>query len=166
MASLVKRVYQLNERHHDMLGFGDQQSLGKPASELSIRAFEKAIGFALPSSYRTFLSLHDGWTHWASGEAHLFSISQMTEGPYKDSVEEAKRDLSEHNFDILNNGLVISSPLHKISGLILCFDKVDDRGEMPIVLWEYEEIERYSDFYDLLRRHARFLESAIEKKHI
>jgi hypothetical protein len=52
-----------------------------PASFSAIQAVERRLGFALPASYRAFLSAHDGWPGFFHG-ANLLSTAALARGTY------------------------------------------------------------------------------------
>lgn len=54
----------------------ETQSLGAPAAEDSIAELEAIIQMELPSSYRAFLQLHDGW-RVIDGSQSFFSVQEL-----------------------------------------------------------------------------------------
>jgi hypothetical protein len=52
-----------------------------PASSSALQAVERRLGFALPASYRAFLSAHDGWPGFFHG-ANLLSTAALARGTY------------------------------------------------------------------------------------
>jgi hypothetical protein len=159
----VQRVFKLNQIYYDLIQAGLNQELGPPAPESEIANFENWVGYTLPPSYRTFISLHNGWRHW-EGDTNILSIEEMRQGPNADSINSWKSEAWAEGQSVFLEGLVIAASLVTPGGLILDTSSVDQRGEMEIVNWEYSEIARYSDFVDMLQKTAQDLENIIAEE--
>jgi len=150
---LVLEVFRLNERYYKLIEVDSEQVLGPPATEAHIASLELKLGYRLPPSYKTFLSLHDGWHDW-EGDQRLLSVDELERGPYFDHVRMVKQAAWEEGNSVVLEGLVIGACLSSASLLILDTRKVDDRAEMEIINWEHKEVGRYADFVDLLQNTA------------
>jgi hypothetical protein len=156
----VSEVFELNREFIELSGSGVVQKLGPPASESAIQAYEKKLGFSLPPSYRTFLSLHDGWEGF-EGDIRLLSIREMTRGEYAEWIKEVKQDAWEDGETLLIEGLIIGIDLDSTSCYVLDRAKVNEQGEMPVVNWDDEVIARYKDFAAMLDSVAKDLKKLI-----
>jgi hypothetical protein len=159
----VQKVFELNQKYYDLIQVRLNQELGPPALESEIADFETWLSYTLPPSYRTFISLHNGWQYW-EGDTHLLSLEEMKQGPYADLINTWKSEAWEQGQSVLLEGLVIAASLTTPGGLLLDTSTVDQRGEMEIVNWEYSEISRYSDFVDMLQKTAQDLENLIAEE--
>lgn len=68
LAELTEQVHRAII-HHSLVAYGRATSpvLFPPAAEAEVRAFELARDIRFPPSYRSFLSLHNGWQGYAYG---------------------------------------------------------------------------------------------------
>jgi hypothetical protein len=159
----VQKVFSLNQTYYNLIQAGLSQELGPPAPESEIADFETWLGYTLPPSYRTFISLHNGWRHW-EGDTNLLSLQEMRQGPYAELVNIWKSEAWVEGLSVLLDGLMVAASLATPGGLILDTSRVDQRSEMEIVNWEYSEVTRYSDFVDLLQKTAQDLENLIAEE--
>lgn len=79
-----------------------------PASESAIRHYEQRLGMPLPPSYRTFLSMHNGF-EWLAFPGHMLSIEEASpRGEYWPDIKEWKLGMSEAGLADALDGIVIA----------------------------------------------------------
>jgi hypothetical protein len=159
----VQRLFELQNRFRELRGSRLTQKLGAPASDRDIAGFEEWLGYQLPPSYRMFLGLHNGWERF-KGDGHLLSIEQQRTGQYAEWIRTLKSEEWAEGSALVLEGLIIGIRLNSPNSFILDTTARDKRNEMEIVLWEYEEIARYSDFLDLLQKQSAIVEQAIARE--
>jgi len=159
----IQKVYELNAEYHERIDLDVKQILAPPASEKELEEFEVQLGYRLPPSYRLFLSLHNGWQHW-EGDTDLISIAERQHGEYAEHIRILKEDAWEAGHAAVVEGLFIGLNLDSSGAFILDTQKIDKRGEMEIINYEYDEIARYSDFLDMLKKTAKNLEEIIAEE--
>jgi hypothetical protein len=167
MAKWIDRVFRLNQKYYGIvgakMGSAIEQQLGPPASEEAISEFEERLGYGLPPSYRLFLSLHDGW-NGIEGKVNLLSIAKQRRGEYARYIKKWKKEQWEDGETLLIEGLIIGIQLHTNNAWVLDTSRVDDRGEMEVVIWQDFETERDRDFLDALQKKAEILERLIAEE--
>ncbi len=159
----ILKVFNLIVEYHRLIDAGFEPRLGLPSSNDQIEKFERWLGHRLPPSYRMFLSLHNGWKHW-EGDTHLLSIEEQQFGDYAERIKTLKQYAWEEGIRSVLDGIIIGADLYSYSAFILDTTKVDERGEMEIINWEYDEIARYKDFLDMLKKTAKNLQEIIEEE--
>jgi hypothetical protein len=155
----IQEVFELNRESIELSESGNIQELGPPACEKSIREVEETLGFSLPPSYRTFLSLHDGWTDFA-GDLRFLSIAEIGRGECAEEVQALKKRARNWG-ETPPEGLIIGVDLHTAGCYVIDMAKVNEQGEAPVVYWEFEEISRDEDFATMLVGVAKALRTLI-----
>jgi SMI1 / KNR4 family (SUKH-1) len=166
--SLPELVEQLDEalRKYDRLAFDEEgeHELGKPCSPKQIAKLEKQLGKPLPPSYKAFLELHNGWSHF-SGDAKLLAVEDQK----ADWVEERLSDLEElfDEFGRENPFKAQAMPvmLGEDSKQSLLIDPrtVRPDGEMDFVaLYITREEKRFKDFTSFLKHKLDLLNEMID----
>lgn len=162
MRALADRVYDLRQRYYELIEAKLIQDRGPPATEAEINDFERQTGKALPPSYKQFLRLHNGWSHW-EGDIRMLSLKDMLAGPYATWVRTWQKEAILGGDDVIENGLVIACELNAASGLVLDLSAMDTRGEYEIVSWENGPVTRYHDMFELLEDDAEEWESLLNE---
>ncbi len=116
----------------------EPRELGAPASAKQIATVEKKFGKPLPPSYRRFLSLHNGWTHF-TGTAKILSTDDQSSAWLRERVEFWNDILDESPFD--SGALPILMGDNERHFLVLDPRTVRQDGEMDFV-----EIDNGSEF--------------------
>jgi len=143
---LVKEIYDLLSEYCRLIDYGEIPQPGPPANENQIRAVEQAFDCTLPSSYRLFLSIHNGWKVW-SGDVVLLSTEQMLVGKYAERIMKWRAEAREFNPTLIDSAIVIGFSL--FAGEKILVDR--SSAEQDIVIWDYAEDERFPDFGDYLQ---------------
>ena len=159
MEQLTKQIFDLLCQYCQLIDYGELPQPGPPANEDQIRAVEQAFNCTLPSSYRLFLSIHNGWHVW-SGAVVLLSTEQMLVGEYAERIAEWRAEVREFNPVLIDNALVIGFSL--FAGEKIFVDRSSPGQD--IVLWEFAEDERFPDFGDYLRAKREGLINLLAKK--
>lgn len=141
MEQLAKEIHDLLVQYCELIDYGELPQPGPPASEEQIHAVERAFNCTLPSSYRLFLSIHNGWKVWA-GDVVLLSIEQMLVGKYAERIKEWRAEVREFSPVLVDSVLVIGFSL--FAGEKILVDRSSPGQD--IVIWDYAEDERFPDF--------------------
>src|SRR3954453_21247224 len=104
--SLETLIRELMEAmlEYDRLAFDEERphELGPPASPKQIAKLEGILGKSLPPSYRAFLELHNGWSHFDGG-AKLLAVEDHESKWAKERLQAFARgfeDVAENPFEI------------------------------------------------------------------
>lgn len=158
MEKLVREVYQLKRRWDQLTGEGDETLPGPPATDEQIRGVEAFCQHTLPTSYRLFLSIHNGWQYW-SGDTALLSTQQMVSGEYPDLIRKWKQRERRLNSTLIDNCLVIGFSPDEGAPVLIDYSS----ASKDIVIWgDHEEENRYSDFFEFLEGDREALKELIE----
>jgi len=158
---IVARLAELDRLSEDV----SPHPLGPPASEASVEALERRIGMSLPSDYKAFLLMHDGWEGF-SGENALLSVAQMTSGPIQAHLADLQGTLRDLGQTRAAEGLVIEA---SFGTRLAYFDRATGNGEHPeVVFWDRREIKRYGSFLEYLEDYVSSLDELIaqEKENV
>lgn len=118
---------------------------GPPSTDAQIQAYEQYLGLRLPPSYRTLLSLHDGYD-WLMYPGHMLSIRDlMPGGAWHDRVLEWKRVSARYGAGEVLEGIPVANMGQPNSWVYLDPGRTDKRGEFAVVEWEPEDSEDYPD---------------------
>lgn len=126
----------------------DEQQLGLPASDRSIISIEKIFHFKLPPSYRTFLSLHDGW-NMIDATSDLYSCEKIVQVNQTKEADELKKLIIHRNSKI-SKLLIIGGSSYTASNYLLDLNKINKNGENPIIDYEKGIEDQYSSFLEFL----------------
>lgn len=145
-ADLLESIFALQVRVCELLGYRRVPRRGPPASEEQIRSAEHACQCLMPSSYRQYLSIQNGCEYWNAGLA-LLSTDEMMEPRYIEYIENWRKDYLDLESDLIRTALVIGLAFDSATFVFIDFTSPT---KQEIVLWEYQEISRYPDFYHYL----------------
>jgi hypothetical protein len=132
---------KVRSAYYAMIDLPDEQQLGPPAFQAKLVELENRFGKPLPLSYRTFLSLYDGW-RMVDGAMDLLSVREMLEGPREASIRKWKRQALEAGDFIAANSLVIGVSEITPTKLLLDPQRVDAKGEWAVV--QHHKVEEYT----------------------
>jgi hypothetical protein len=154
---------------YDRLAFDEEKphELGPPASPKQIAKLESILGKSLPPSYRAFLELHNGWSHFDGG-AKLLAVEDHESKWVKGRLQEFAggfEGFAENPFEI--GAIPVLLGTHENNFLVLDPGKVRKTGEMDFVAYDsLEEEDRFKDFTSYLRGQLEVLRRLIEiEKH-
>ncbi len=150
--------------YYTAIDLSDEQEIGQPASESQLVELVTRFGKPLPTSYRVFLGLYNGW-HMVDGAMDLLSVEEMLEGPCEASIREWQRQELHVGDFVAANSLVIGYSWITPTKLLLDPDRVDENGEWAVVqhhngeecaypsflLWLEESVD---EFRELLREES------------
>jgi cell wall assembly regulator SMI1 len=145
---------------------GDRSTPYPPASEREIAAHEKRLRFALPPSYRAFLTIHNGWRNFSYDWSILGVSGPGFERAHREWTREAekfarqvkrRKDLENISEKSKKDPSVISWPDHvplavDYNGGFRIFDRNRGRAD-----GEYDIAEVYSGSEEALNRERDFL---------
>ena len=141
-------------REYDRLAFDKERphELGPPAPPKQIAKLEGILGTSLPPSYRAFLELHNGWSHFDGG-AKLLAVEDHGSKWVKERLLEFARGfegVAVNPFEI--GAIPVLLGMNEHNFLVLDPRKVRKNGEMDFVMYDYtEEEDRFKDFTSYLR---------------
>jgi SMI1-KNR4 cell-wall len=150
-------------RYYASIDLPDDQLLGMPAQEELIASVEAKIGRKLPPSYRSFLSLHNGW-HMVDGVTDLLSVEEMLDGPTAAKVRKWQSDCSKAGDTVAATGLVIGWADINPTRLILDSSEVDQDGEWRLLQHYKDEECDYPSFLEWLEESVSDFEALAEGK--
>jgi cell wall assembly regulator SMI1 len=161
VATAVKEAYKARSRFYSAMSEPDEQRLGAPAPEVSVRGLEKALGLMLPPSYRAFLLLHDGWK-MVDAATDLYSCSELISTAGDPRTKKWRKIAVDHGDSFANSGIVIGGSKFSASKYLLDPLRTNGVGEMPVIEYDKGGIEEtYDTFLEFLIRSSRdFLEAA------
>lgn len=160
MRRLLDRLQELRAETYRVIGYDDPSMPRPPATDLEITAAETNLGVSFPPSYRAFLSIHNGWEHW-SGDVALLSTREMLSNPYAFRIAKWRDGEWMQGNVLALEGLVIGFSLYVGEQIIIDPAPQPDSLERDIVLWDFEEIERYPNFYQYLESRRKIWEEEI-----
>lgn len=191
LETILNRIYQVDKewKKRGKWKAGENGSiLYPPATEKDINMFEKGCGKAFPPSYREFLLLHNGWSHfWLD-----FTLMGVT-GKHTESVLHEVKETTKWQINTLRGrigeltGPVVSEweQTHPDRNLFLekhfpfgtqfgggfyVFDLSTRQpdGEMTIVYWTIGygawKDKRYRNFMDLIKKITDEAQEFLDKK--
>jgi hypothetical protein len=94
----VKEGYEARSAYYASIDLEDEQELGGPTPEAQLVKLENGLGRCLPPSYRTFLSLYNGW-RMISGAIDLLSVEEMLSGPRAEQVHKWQQEAVRNNYE-------------------------------------------------------------------
>jgi hypothetical protein len=145
---------QARSAYYACIGLRDGQELGPPASELQIARFEKHLGKTLSPSYRTFLSLHNGW-RMVSGTMDLLSLEEMMGGSRHAEIRRWQLLQMEAGDLVGSNALVIGWADLNLTKLLLDPETMDENGEWIAIRYYYGPEQQYPSFLSWLEESTR-----------
>lgn len=169
---LVERIRQAvsdgveaRSMYYVAIGLADEQRLGPPADPSLIVELERSLGLPLPPSYRTFLTLYDGW-HMIDGAMDLLPVRDILTGAPKAKIQQWQEKEREAGDSVAANSLVIAASDVVPTKLLLDPDDVAPDGEWRMV--QHHKTEEYDypsflawleesvdDFRDLAREERK-----------
>jgi hypothetical protein len=87
LESAIENGVAARHTYYKAIDLPDEQVLGAAASEDTIVRLEKLIERRLPSSYRAFLQMHNGW-QMIEGDVRLLSVEAQLGGRDRERVVE------------------------------------------------------------------------------
>jgi len=128
---------------------------------------EGFLGKSLPPSYRAFLELHNGWSHFDGG-AKLLAVEDQESKWVKERLQALARGfegVAPNPFD--NGAIPVLLGRDEHNFLVLDPRKVRKNGEMDFVMYDYTEVEdRFKDFTSYLCDDLEVIRRLIaEEKH-
>ncbi len=138
LKALIREIMEA-KLEYDRLAFDEERphELGRPATPKQIGKLERILGKPLPPSYRTFLELHNGWSHFDGG-AKLLAVEDHGSKWVKDMLVMFKNgyeDVGENPFDTGTLPVLLGPDVHNF--LVLDPTKVRKDGEMDFVMYDY-----------------------------
>lgn len=165
LSRLVTELHEAIEAVNARLGIEVCSRPGPPATQAAIVALEKRIGFSLPPSYRTFLSLHDGWEHF-SGQVHFLSTKAQSSASCRALSRRWAQTVSASKGRArVEDAYVIGMRLHRLAYPVILFDRSssDARGELAIVALDGRKSTRSVDLIQFFRHELRQLRAILQR---
>lgn len=145
LREIIPRLSRANADYVE-LAFGQpsKQVLGPPAQPMDLVQLERLVELTLPPSYRAFLLLHNGWTHF-SGDAAFLSTKDRAALPVQARLRELTAHLNEYGPSALAAGVPIVAGLDTSYFLVLDRTASCGADELEVVEYSYEEgvLDRY-----------------------
>ncbi|MGF9759338.1 SMI1/KNR4 family protein [Microvirga sp. 0TCS3.31] len=167
---LPQLIWQLAEalRTYDRLAFDEEyeHELGEPCSPQQIAVLEKKLGKSLPPSYKAFIQLHNGWSHFA-GDAKLLSMEDHQSEWVKERLADMEELFPEFGQENPFEQGALPVLLGEDSNQVLYLDPRTVRrdGEMDFVLLDITtEERRFPDFTSFLSHKLSLLRRMIDNQ--
>jgi cell wall assembly regulator SMI1 len=151
IANAVTAGVRARAQFYDAIELPNEQELAPPATEERIARLEQHVGRALPPSYKTFLSLHNGW-RMVDAETDLLSIEEMLGGPRADRIREWQQNAAKWGDEVGGHGLVIGFSDISQSRIILDPRGVSADGEWKLYENYKDEEQEYDSFLEWLEQ--------------
>ena len=149
----VARGMEARAEYYGAIDLPNGQQLGPPVEPSKLLQLEERTGLVLPPSYRTFLSLHDGW-RMVDGATDLLSVQEMLEGPRQRKIKKWQEQARRTGDSVAANSLVIGSSDITPTRLLLDPESMDSEGEWRVVQHHKAEEYDYPSFLDWLEESA------------
>jgi hypothetical protein len=156
-----------------------------PASQASIHAVERRLGFALPASYRAFLAAHDGWPGFFHG-ANLLGSAALARGTY---ISVGRMAFAENMAEFEDGPISVARAasgfipfgLDAQAEMVFGWDpaRPEPGGELRVIYWIHgvgDTASSFTDFLDLVlamldaelddRRALRISSSQLEARRL
>lgn len=168
LETLIREIMEA-KLEYDRLAFDEERphELGPPASPKQIAKLEGILGKSLPPSYRAFLELHNGWSHFDGG-AKLLAVEDHEGEWVKDRWETFANgfediEVEDNPFEI--GAIPVLLGPDEYNFLVLDPRKVRKNGEMDFVMYYYsEEEDRFEDFTSYLQDYLEVKRRSIEEE--
>lgn len=159
---LVDRIFLLNQELNNLRGWRFSQSLGMPARQQEVEDIERRFSVQLPSDYRDFLLMHNGWRGF-EGQLDLLSTSQMVDTNLMKNFANVRALAEEGGNVLVSKGFIIQGC--ETSADILFYDFGEcTPGQFPeLVRWEHEVIDRYPNFVAYLKDSENVLKEMVSE---
>jgi SMI1 / KNR4 family (SUKH-1) len=160
--SAVKEGRKARSAYYANIVLEDEQELGGPAPEAQLVNIENRVGRRLPPSYRTFLSLYNGW-RMISGAIDLLSIEEMLGGPRAEQVHKWQQEAVRNDYEAITvRSLVIGLGEITATRILLDPETIGPDGEWALVLYDRGEAEEYSSFIEWLEASVAIFRDMVE----
>ena len=150
---------------YDVLRFDEvqQRELGPPANADELSRLSQVVGFALPPSWRAFLSLHNGWSNFR-GAANILSTEECVAPWVKQRVRDWE-ELLEGQANPFGDGRhPVLLGVAESSFLVVDPATVRADGEMSFIMYDYlQEEHRFPDLTSYLRHHLMIMQALIAR---
>jgi hypothetical protein len=151
METIIQQILNQQNEINDFFGSDLPPVLRSPAPAGAIERIEQVFQFKLPPSFREFLTLYDGCMHF-TGSLDLLGSQEILSSTYLERVRQIRADEWDSGNRVPLEGFVIGYSSE--SSYVLLIDRTiqpDENGELPVVLWQYEQISRSRDFRSFLK---------------
>lgn len=166
LKTLIRDIMEA-KLEYDRLAFDEERphELGPPASPKQIAKLEGILGKSLPPSYRAFLELHNGWSHFDGG-AKLLAVEDHGSKWVKERLQAFARGFEGDEENPFESGAIpVLLGTNEHNFLVLDPSKVRNNGEMDFVMYDYtEEEDRFKDFTSYLRDYLDVKRRSIEEE--
>lgn len=132
IARAVKLGVIARAKYFKAIDLPDEQALGGPADPAIIMLIESRMDRVLPTSYREFLLLFDGW-HMIDGGVNLFSAVDMVSGGIYQAVANWQARAAEQGDAVASRSLVIGESMITPTKYLLDPTVTDETGEWQFV---------------------------------
>lgn len=127
----------------------DEQMLGRPAGESDLLTLETRLGRSLPPSYRTFLSLYDGWK-MIDGGLDLLPVRDLLGGTRHQNIKNWQQQMMAVGEDVAARSLVIGISDITPTKYLLDPEVINEDGEWRLVQHHKIEEAEFPTFLEWL----------------
>lgn len=158
----VKEGREARSTYYASIDLADDQELGGPVPEAQLVNLESRLGRRLPPSYRTFLSLYNGW-RMIGGAVDLLSVEEMLGGPRAELAHEWQQQAVEDDYEpVTVRSLVIGLGEITAARMLLDPETVGPDGEWALVWYDKSVEEEYSSFLEWLEASVAIFRDMVE----
>ena len=153
-------------RRYDILRFDEVQSreLGQPATADELAYLSHLLGFALPPSWRAFLSIHNGWSNFR-GTAKILATADYVAPWVRQRIKDWE-DLLEGRVNPFGDGRrPVLLGTEESSFLVVDPATTRPDGEMSFIMYDYlHEEHRFPDLTSYLRHHLLIMQALVSRE--
>lgn len=166
LEKLIKEIIKAKQKY-ELLVFDEKYSyiLGPSASKQQIVFLEKKLGMPLPSSYRMFLELYNGWVNFHAG-GNLLSIEDQGRNWVKDRINFWNNiwdGETKNPFDCGAIPIFLGNNLNHF--LVLDPNRSRENGSIDFVVFDnMAEFKSYDDFSLFLEHELDLMKMLIDRE--
>ncbi len=134
-----------------------------PASPADLARYEGYLELSLPSSYRAFLELHDGYDFLVPTGPMLWTTAAQPGGEFFERIRDWKTTTAEYGSGEVLDGIVIAYHGQPNSWTYLDPNQPRDDGELAIVKFSPEMSVDFPDIMSFLAHCIEIVDLSIEQ---
>jgi hypothetical protein len=161
--AIIPRLAELIRLVNKELGIDDHDPVPHPpATEKAISDYEEYLETKLPTSYRAFLELHNGYD-WLAWPGHLVALQDvMPKGKWSKDVKRWKTDCAENGDGEVLDGIVIGTVDEATNWKVyLDPNKPTAKDELTIFVWRPSGSTNYPNMVAYFEHYVEYLTSKL-----